>query len=81
MTRGCVSKDSVAAQKIIHSQDMGLKMYLFIKKNNGEGSDFYYMGKVRPIAWRETTILNDDGKELPIMNFQLELKDSVRDDI
>lgn len=81
MTRGRVSKDSVEAQKIIHSQDMGLKMYLFIKKNNGEGSDFYYMGKVKPIAWRETTILNDNGKELPIMNFQLELKDSVRDDI
>ena len=81
MTRSRISKESVEARKIIDYPNNGLKMYLFIKKSNGEGTDFYYMGRVRPIVWRETTIMNDSGKELPIMNFQLELQNSVRDDI
>jgi hypothetical protein len=81
MTRSRVSKDSTEAQEIIHYREKGLKIYLFIKKSDGEGTDFYYMGKVNPITWTETTINNDDGKKLPIMNFQMELEHGVRNDI
>ena len=54
---------------------------LFIKKSDGEGSDFYYMGLVNPIYWEQTEISDDKGKKLPIMNFHLQLENSVRDDI
>ena len=69
MTRSKVSEKSTEAQELINSKQNGLKVYLFIKKSDGEGSDFYYMGKVNPIEWTETTIVNDKGHTLPIMNF------------
>lgn len=81
MTRSRVSEGSKEAQEIIHSKERGLIILLFVKKSDGEGNDFYYMGQVEPKGWNQTTIENDAGKQLPIMNFQLELKQSVRDDV
>lgn len=81
MTRSKVSEKNTEARELIHSNQNGLKIYLFIKKSDGEGSDFYYMGKVNPIEWKETTIVNDKGNTLPIMNFKMELEHEVRNDI
>lgn len=58
-----------------------LKILLFVKKSDGEGTDFYYMGRVHPIAWEQKEIYNDKGIALPIMNFRLKLEHSVREDI
>ena len=81
MTRSKVNLNSTETRELINYAENGLKIYLFIKKSDGEGSDFYYMGRVTPFDWRETTILNDKGKQLPIMNFQMKLEHSVRSDI
>ena len=81
MTRSRVSESSPEAQQIIHAKDKGLKMLLFLKKSDGEGTDFYYMGEVSPIMWEQTTIENDKNEKLPIMNFKLELEQEVRKDI
>lgn len=81
MTRSKVSISSLEAQQLINYNDTNLKIYLFIKKSDGEGSDFYYMGKVKPVEWRETTIKDDKGRELPIMNFLMQMENSVRNDI
>ncbi len=81
MTRSRVSMDSKEAQQIIHSKDNSEKIFLFVKKSDDEGSDFYYMGEVSPIAWHQTTIKNDKEEELPIMNFKLKLKNPVREDL
>lgn len=81
MTRSRVSEESIEAQQLIHYAENNLKILLFVKKSDGEGTDFYYMGQVEPVQWTQTSIQNDAGKSLPIMNFQLELKHSVRDDI
>ena len=58
-----------------------MKIYLFVKKSDGEGTDFYYMGKVEPVSYRQTVIQNDKGKDLPIVNFELKLEHEVRSDI
>ncbi len=81
MTRSRVSEDSSEAQEIINYKKNNLKLYLFIKKSDGEGSDFYYMGRVKPIAYRQTTIDDKNGKPHPIMNFRLKLEHEVRSDI
>lgn len=80
MTRSRLTLKSNEVQKIIKAEETGLKMYLFIKKSDDEGSDFYYMGRVAPIAYAQRTILDDHGNELPIVNFKLELETPVRDD-
>ena len=81
MTRSRVSIDSTEAQEIINHRKNGLKIYLFIKKSDGEGTDFYYMGKAEPVDYVQTTILDKYGKALPIMNFKLKLEKAVRNDI
>ena len=81
MTRSRVSLTSPESQEIIHYKENGLKIYLFIKKSDGEGTDFYYMGRVIPIDYQETTIADKNGKLLPIMNFRMRLKNAVRTDI
>lgn len=81
MTRNGVAIDSRESQEIINSEESGLKIVLFIKKSDGEGTDFYYMGEVNPVDWRQTTIKNNRGRKLPIMNFLFKLKNSVREDI
>ncbi len=81
MTRNNVKIDSHESQEIINFRQNGLKIFLFIKKSDGEGSDFYYMGKVDPAEWKETTIKDDSGKERPIMNFHMKLEHPVRNDI
>ena len=52
-----------------------------MKKSDGEGTDFYYMGQVEPVSYRQTVIQNDAGVELPIMNFVMRLEHEVRSDI
>ncbi len=81
MTRSRVTENSPEAQQIIHANENGLKMLLFLKKSDGEGTDFYYMGEVTPIRWQQTTIENDNNEPIPIMNFKLELKQEARKDI
>lgn len=81
MTRSRVSEDSPESREIINCNNNGLKMYLFVKKSDGEGTDFYYMGRVNPVGYKETTIKDKNGKEFPIMNFKLRLDHAVRSDI
>ena len=81
MTRSRVSLESAESQSIIHHKENGLKIYLFVKKSDGEGTDFYYMGQVEPVSYRQTVIQNDNGDELPIMNFEMKLEHEVRSDI
>lgn len=81
MTRSKVSLESPESQKIINYKEIGLKIYLFIKKSDGEETDFYYMGKVSPVDYMQTEIKNDKGQKLPIMNFKMKLEHSVREDI
>lgn len=81
MTRSRVTINSVEAQELIHYKEKNLKIYLFVKKSDGEGTDFYYMGKVSPLSWSQTEIKDDKGRQLPIMNFQMELEHGVRNDI
>ena len=81
LTRSNVAIDNRESQEIINYKNSGLKIVLFIKKSDGEGTDFYYMGEVVPKSWMQKTIKNNKGKELPIMNFIFELEHSVREDI
>ena len=81
MTRSKVSLESPESQKLINHRETGLKIFLFIKKSDGEGTDFYYMGRVTPTDYQQTKIENDKGQKLPIMNFKMKLEHAVREDI
>ncbi len=56
-----------------------IRLLLFIKKNNDEGMDFYYMGEVSPILDQveQTTISNDKGKQLSVVKIRFNLANPV----
>ncbi len=58
-----------------------IRLPLFIKKNNDEGMDFYYMGEVSPMQYEETTMPNDKGKQLSVVRIKFNLKDAVSSNI
>ena len=80
MTRSRVKLESKEPQTIIGHEENGLEIHLFIKKSDDEGKNFYYVGRVTPFDWRETTIKDNKGNDLPIVNFKYKLQTEVKDD-
>ena len=78
MTRSRLTLDSKEVKSIINDD---LDIHLFIKKSDDEGKDFYYLGQVDVLDYNQTTIENDKGKELPIVNFKFKMNHSVKEDI
>jgi superfamily II DNA or RNA helicase len=56
-----------------------IRLPLFIKKNNDEGMDFYYMGEVSPELNKveQTTMINDKGKQIPVVKIRFNLENAV----
>lgn len=56
-----------------------IRLPLFIKKNNDEGTDFYYMGEVSPdlAQVKQTTMQNDQGKQIPVVKIRFNLASPV----
>lgn len=76
-TRHNVKIDSNEMKKILNKNTT---IQLFIKKNDDEGSDFYYFGEVNVVqAEQEEFQVNSDKIE-PIVKVQLKLKNTVRQD-
>jgi hypothetical protein len=71
-----LSNSTIAAIKNHNNQ---LRLPLFMKKHNGEGTDFYFMGDVKPIdeSFEETTIKNDQNNDVPVVKGILELESPV----
>lgn len=60
-----------------------IRLPLFIKKNNDEGQDFYYMGDVSPQADKAvlTEMLNDNGKKISAVKIHFILDVPVSDSL
>lgn len=58
----------------------GLDIELFIQKSNDEGIEFYYIGNLTPLNYKQVyrTI---DGKEHPIVNFKFKISTEVKDEL
>lgn len=81
MSRSRLKIESPEIQKIIAGRDGSVRMYLFVKKSDDEGSDFYFMGKVTPRDWTQEYIFDDEGGKVPVVNFILDVDPPVREDI
>ncbi len=76
MTRNKVTLESTEVVQLKNHQE-GFRISLFVKKSDGEGSDFYYMGDMAPMDFIQKTIKNDKGAELPIVNIKFKMLSSV----
>lgn len=78
MTRSNLTLESTEVRNILNAERSGMDVLLFVKKSDSEGSDFYYLGKVTPIASeaRETTI-----EDKPIVGIPLRLDEPLSEEI
>lgn len=67
--------DEVAA--LIDQPNNNIKIMLFVKKNDGEGSDFYYMGKMKYNSYEDTTMKDKDGTNVSVVNIQFDMENPV----
>ena len=77
MTRSRLTLDSPEVRRIANADATGLAMHLFVKKSDGEGADFYYLGRVHPARPAQTTQPDGAGGVVPIVNFKLKLEHPV----
>ena len=68
--------------KTIAEED-ALRIPLFIKKSNDEGVDFYFMGDIKPIreSFEQTSMTDDDGKDVAVVKVKFSLNHPVEDSI
>ena len=67
----------------IQNYKQGLRIPLFIKKSNDEGTDFYYMGEMKPIedSFRETKMSAGDGKKVSVVQIDFSLNKPVEESL
>lgn len=82
-TRSRRTTQSEEVLKIVEAEQRNIDIHLFVKKDDGEGGDFYYLGEVTPDreSVRDTKMLNQEGQELPVVTMNLLLKESVNQQI
>lgn len=52
-------------------------LHVFVKKDDNEGTDFYYLGKGRPHSPKETLQKNKDGQSIPVVEMIVDLEKPV----
>jgi len=69
--------------KVIMNYKEGLRLPLFIKKSNDEGTEFYYMGDVTPVegSFTEKKMRDDNDKEVPVVKLVFSMNCPVEDSI
>ena len=77
MTRSNVKIDSKEVVSIRNYKETNLRIPLFIKKSDGEGSDFYYMGDVEPLTITQTT----NSQNQPIVNIIFTMQHEVEEQL
>ncbi|MGO1320992.1 MAG: DUF3427 domain-containing protein [Galactobacter sp.] len=57
--------------------DQEATLHLFTKKDDAEGSDFYYLGSASPSDPKQTTMPGGDGKDLNVVTMTLSLDSAI----
>jgi superfamily II DNA or RNA helicase/HKD family nuclease len=78
MTKSNRDLDSRDVRQILGHRETGLKLPLFMKKSDGEGTDFYYLGQAAPLQDRA---VQTEISGLPVVSMPLRLGLPVRQDI
>lgn len=71
--------ESKELKGIIYSEELATDIHIFVKKNDDEGIDFYYLGEANPEkeSIKQTITRDNKGKTVPIVNMNLKLETPV----
>lgn len=71
--------NSPDVEAILNQENNNIQIELFIKKDDNEGTDFYYIGNMKTDyeSKEQTQIPNEKGQMLPVVNLQFDIEPSV----
>ncbi|GEK58712.1 helicase [Marinococcus halophilus] len=75
-TRSNRTTASKEVQEIIHADGEQSRIYIFVKKDDDEGREFYYLGEAEPLKHtvENTSMQDKNGKLIPVVRMRLHLK-------
>jgi superfamily II DNA or RNA helicase/HKD family nuclease len=78
-TRSNRTLESQEVQTIIEARERNIDLHIFVKKDDDEGTDFYYLGKATPDKNNiEQAIMKvENGRELPVVHMNLIMENPV----
>ncbi|MFC2948711.1 DUF3427 domain-containing protein [Virgibacillus sediminis] len=78
-TRSNRSLKSEEVQKIINADERAMDIHIFIKKDDDEGSNFYYLGQATPDkeTVEQDRMLDKKGKEIPVVHMNMIMEQPV----
>jgi len=78
-TRSNRTLQSEEVKQIIKAKDNGISVHIFVKKDDDEGSDFYYLGEANPdqSTVEQKSMSGKDNKEIPVVSMDLVLEHPV----
>ncbi|WP_431028897.1 DUF3427 domain-containing protein [Lysinibacillus sp. LZ02] len=82
-TRNRLTLDSNEVKAVLNHKEIGNDIHLFVKKDDGEGTDFYYLGKTDVLTEtaKNETMPDKNGKALPVVTMNMVLEQPVQYDI
>lgn len=82
-TRNRLTLESTEVKKILSYKESGMGIHLFTKKDDGEGTDFYYLGQVEIAedSAKNETMPDGKGNHLSVVTMNLVLEQPVQYDI
>ena len=81
MSRNKRTLESTEIKELIRAKNEKIPVDLFMKKDDEEDNQFFYIGAMHPIKLKQTTIKDNEGNDLPIVNVIFEFKENIRKDI
>ncbi len=77
------SKRTINSPDVITIRENKIRLPLFIKKSNDEGTDFYYMGDVQPIdsSFKNDTLKDDNGNNVNVVTLIFKMNVPVEDNL
>ncbi|WLV25289.1 DEAD/DEAH box helicase [Aciduricibacillus chroicocephali] len=78
-TRSNRTINSGEVQKIIHAEQEGYDIHIFVKKDDDEGRDFYYLGRALPDSQsvKQEEMNDKKGKQLPVVTMNMMMEKPV----
>lgn len=82
-TRSNRTTASKEVQEIINADEQGNRIYVFVKKDDDEGREFYYMGEASPLkhSAEDRSMQDKNGKSIPVVRLKLQLKEEIDADL
>lgn len=71
------SRRTLASEEVRAIVDNEVDLHVFVKKDDAEGSDFYYLGQATASEAEQTTMRSDSGQDLDVVRMLLRFEEPI----